>query len=304
MPSDQRQPLVITAPAAAWRQTSSSRTDARCNSLWGTAKRSNMSRRKNTIGSDSFGPHRGAWLAAAGLAAIVSGCGGGTGVRTHSDEKPLTKAEASAGANTVNLSEADVPGWIRRESGGEFKLTRAYVEGARCAGGVDPHRILINRHSPLYHRPQQGSMYSTVLVWPTAALAAKNANAGLSPRGLACFTREEPRERTYKENGAVVRQVRKSLTRLPDPLPRASSSFEFRTIWTNHYPAQPHFKSPFGTTIPIPAETGTVYEDELGFLLGPAQVFLVTLSSLKAMSPSTEQDAFMTIYERAVAHKL
>jgi hypothetical protein len=208
------------------------------------------------------------------------------------------------------LSEADVPGWIRETSGDELKVARTNVEAARCAGAVDPNRILVNRLSPIYHQPQAGaeehvgSMYSVVLVWPTAALAAKNANAFLRPRGVACVARGKPHELTYKAvGGGVVRRVRKSISRLPDPFPRAPASFEFRTIWTEHIPAKPHYKSRLGT-FSFPAETASFYEDELGFVLGPAQVVLVTLSHVQSMPSTTEQDALMTIYERSEAHRL
>jgi hypothetical protein len=147
-------------------------------------------------------------------------------------------------------------------------------------------------------------MYSEVLVWPTATLAAKSAKAYLSARGLACFRREEPRQRTYKEGGVTVHEVLKSMSRLADPLPHVPSSFESRVTWTNHVPAQPHFESAYGRTFTVPAETFTSYEDELGFLAGPAQIYLIAHSTINSMSTNTEQDALLTIYERAERHKL
>jgi hypothetical protein len=242
-------------------------------------------------------------IAVALAALVASGCGRSKPMHTHADDIPLTMGQAVADANAVNLNEADVPGWIREERGLRLKVTSRDVAAARCAGGVDPRRALIVAGSARYSKKDIGSLFSRVVVWPTAALAAQNTAAEGSDRSLECARREERRTRTAKFHGHLVRVVLKGIARLPDPLPTLPTSFAWRTTWTNHVSAYT-VRTPAGSPVEIHATTYRAYEDEITLVAGPAEITLYAFGPLKPMSTATEQDALMTIYERAEARKL
>ncbi len=214
----------------------------------------------------------------------------------------MTVARAVAFASAVNLGQTDVGSGASRSSGGTVKVTPAAIAAAHCAGGVDPRRWVTNRYSSTYHDPDGGSLRSVVLVWPTVALAAENAKAELSARGRACFLREEAGVRTYRASGVLVRQVLKSVSRLPDPLPVVPEAFEWGTIRTDH--ASAHRYDGFGRQITLGPETSSSYEDLFGFVVGPAQIWLVSRSLGTITNSTTERDLLRTIYERAVARRL
>jgi hypothetical protein len=70
--------------------------------------------------------------------------------------------------------------------------SRSSAEFARCFGGVSPNARLVKIHSPEFsagHAAQSQTAQSTVEVWPTAALAARNNASYFSSRGRKCFLR-------------------------------------------------------------------------------------------------------------------
>jgi hypothetical protein len=75
--------------------------------------------------------------------ALAAGCGSSSGSSASSGSPiagtSITKAQATAYAQAVNLGAADVPGTTIIKAEGEGKaLTVAGVEFERCAGGVSP----------------------------------------------------------------------------------------------------------------------------------------------------------------------
>jgi hypothetical protein len=179
-------------------------------------------------------------IALSATAVLVPGCGGSGRASSSNPGSPVTKAQAAAYADAVNLREADL-GWERLRPGGEVKVSRPAVAFSRCGGGVDPHRWVVLTYSTRYGKTGEasaGSMQSNVLVMPMAALAVEDAQAMLSARGFGCFARGQARATIRTASGKVIRRGRGTVTRLASPLPGVADSFEWRTTWTRVLPAR------------------------------------------------------------------
>src|SRR5450759_4081062 len=118
---------------------------------------------------------RGMLLAVAGL---VVGCGSGGSAPALHRTGAISKAEAIAYAQAVNLDVADLPRLTSVSLEHDPKPSRTEVIQARCTHAVDPRRRIVAVEAPT---PQQGSVArgyeeftSVVEVLPTAALAARN----------------------------------------------------------------------------------------------------------------------------------
>jgi hypothetical protein len=150
------------------------------------------------------------WMALSVTAVLVPGCGGSGRASSSNASTPVTKAQALAYADAVNLREADL-GWERVRLGGKVKVSRADVVFARCYGGVDPHRWVVLTYSTRYGKTGEASadsMQSEVLVMPTAALAVEDAGAMLSARGFGCFAREQARATIRTASGRIIHRRR------------------------------------------------------------------------------------------------
>jgi hypothetical protein len=238
-------------------------------------------------------------MALSATAMLMPGCGGSGRASSGNANTPVTKAQAAAYADAVNLREADL-GWERVRSGGVEKVSRADVVFAHCYRGVDPHRWVVLTYSTRYGKTgdaSAGSMQSNVLVMPTAALAAEDAKAMLSARGFACFAHEQAPATIRTASGKVIRRGRGTVTRLASPLPGVADSFEWRTTWTRVLPVQRPRRLHISFTL-------SSYADVLGFLAGPAEVELTSFSVEKPLPIATELQALMAIYKRAEEHKL
>jgi hypothetical protein len=174
---------------------------------------------------------------------------------------------------------------------------------------VDPHRWILDMYSASYHAPGGGTLYSVVAVWPTAALATRNARAEASARGLACDRHEATGEPAYRASGGVLRRTFASVSALPAPLISATTVFARRTIWTDDYSARKlrysARKLRLGRhRVKLGIEQFSSYEDVFGFVVGPAEVWLVASSVKQPIDATNERDTLMTIHARAEAHSL
>jgi hypothetical protein len=223
-------------------------------------------------------------------------------------EAPVTKTKALAYAKVVNLKAVDVPLGEVWGEGERFAPERAEVLAVRCAG-VDTQGAVAALESPTYELPSSSSLYSRVQIWSTAALATQNVEAELSARGLGCIRREGQHSAGYTltENGHTVDRVRTvldSVGRLPSPLTNVPGSFSLRETFTNYVsPRAP--ADVLGAHLPgHPAEALTYDEDTFGFIVGPAEVVLVSHHATKQTSTTAARRALMAIYHRAGTHKL
>jgi hypothetical protein len=231
------------------------------------------------------------------LVALVAGGAtnalGGSG----SASAPITKTQAVAFADAVNLHAADMPGAATPSPGGERTPNAATVRLARCSGGVSPYRWVVYIHSPAFVVGGGEKPYGAefeVVVMPTEALAAKDRKAALSAPGFTCFAREVSSEPSRpRGGGGVVHPGRGVLSRLPSPIPGVDASFEWRWTRTNTETL------PSGRRIRV-----RVYRDVLGFVSGPAEVALYTVSLSHAVPATTEKRLLSLLHSRAEAHQL
>jgi hypothetical protein len=241
---------------------------------------------------------------AVALSVTPAGCGGSAATTSSVARRDrVSTAQAVAYASLVNLGHADLPGWASIDAGGASAPSPAEVAAARCAGGVSPHRWVANVYSASFHSAAAGSLYSEVLVWPTAAVARRNAQAEASARGLACDRLQAADEHAYRASAGLLRRSLVSLSALPASSAGVSTVFAHRTIWTDEYSAR-HQGRLRRNGVKLGPTTLSSYEDVFGFVVGPAQVELVASNVKQPMSAATEGDALRAIYDRAEAHEL
>jgi hypothetical protein len=242
-----------------------------------------------------LGAARSATLLAAGL---LAGCGGATASMVHvtlPTSGRVTRARAIAYAHTVNLRAGDVPGMTVVVPGGEVTApTRAAAEFASCSGGVNPALRIIKLQSPVFSAgdPRQAqTLESTVEVWPTAAVAARNNAAYLSSRGRACFARslEALHNHVNKQHPGQLQYGPLTVTIVASPLPGVSHSF-LRTI------AYPLIRG--GRTRLY------VYHDNFWFIAGPAEVEMDATGFSKPVPTRTEERLLLLLLHRAKAKNL
>ncbi|HEX3874943.1 MAG TPA: hypothetical protein VHW26_12400 [Solirubrobacteraceae bacterium] len=204
---------------------------------------------------------------------------------------PPTKVQAKAYAKAVNLKTGDIPGF---KTGSVSKTTAAdKKEGAasaRCAGGVDPNRAVLDVNSPDFTGKSgivEQDISSEVEVLPSAALVAKDLAAVKTSRGKKCVERSLQKEfAAMKIAGVKFGKVSLQSTSLPAE--GASGSFAIRLT----IPATIH-----GEKIPY-------YADFLAFTLGQSEVTLSALGFGAPVSGSDEQGLFSLLLRRAEAATL
>jgi hypothetical protein len=235
-------------------------------------------------------------FAAAGL--LAGGCGGSrhaTVTGTTAAGAAISKAQATAYAQEVNLVVADIPGATvrsREHESGEAKP--AGVEFARCTGGVSPRRRVANIDSARFRigkKTAATQVKSSVEVMPTAALAAQNYSALRSARGRACIAHLLG----HALEGASTSRVRfgpATASLLPNLLATGKESFGVRV-----------------TTTPTAIVRGkqvrlTVYRDVFDLLAGPVEVNMSATGFGHPPPKATERRLLSLLYTRAETHKL
>jgi hypothetical protein len=208
----------------------------------------------------------------------------------------VTRSQAVAYAHEVNLRASDVPQMTARSSEREkTSVAPAAFEVSRCAGATDPSLRVADVHSPRFVAGMgtaRETVKSDVEVKPSAAIAARDAGAIRSARGLACVTHflehraQEPTLTTQR----ITRQV--AVHSLTAPLPAASGSFEVRIVVTT------------SAARPGGRLSARSYFDALGFVSGPAEVALTATHSTQPPSAETEHRLLELLYGRAKAHRL
>jgi hypothetical protein len=133
---------------------------------------------------------------------------------------------------------------------------------------------------------------SDVEVKPSAALAARDAAAIQSGRGLDCIKRllQRVAERPILSTTRISRKV--AVHSLPSPLPVANGGFDIRIVLT------------ISAARPEGQLSVCSYFDALGFVSGPAEVTLTATHSTQPPSAETEHRLLELLYSRARAHRL
>jgi hypothetical protein len=223
-----------------------------------------------------------ALLAGGGL---IAGCGGSS-VPPLRTSGPITKAEATAYANVVNLGVADVPGMTSDSLESEAKA--AGTVEFRCPGDVSPARRVVHIHSPAFTRGaglRYEAVESEVVVWPTAALAARNRSAFLDRRGRSCVARSvvQAADRLYPS------RVRTGLTTVSfprGPQPSVDATRVSVPLIVIIHRGQPTVRA-------------RTYEDNLHFVAGPTQIVLRVFTVSRPPPVATERRLLSLLHGRA-----
>src|SRR5207302_11503587 len=135
-------------------------------------------------------------LAALAVGALLAGCGGSSHPKTTSTSGAgaVTKGQALALAQAINLKPADVAGFKAIPSSGhetpqEKALTR---DLETCAGGAGEAHKLAEAKSDEFKREAKGlpqEVSSSVSIEQTPAYAERDLKAIRSRRGQACIVK-------------------------------------------------------------------------------------------------------------------
>lgn len=223
-------------------------------------------------------------LVVGGVTIALAGSGGAAA--------PVTKP-ALVFARAVNLRAVDLPRWRSLGLAPEPQpvTNTSDPEFARCVG-VKPNRHVVTVESSQFYRDSFGAraelVTSKVTVVLTASLAARELATLSSARGRLCFARLIQPESTGT-SGVHLRLGRVSW--FPTALPAVAHGFKVRVE---------------GTLTGIKAHNRLthLYIDVLGFVNGPAQIYLVATGWGSPARTSTERRLLALLYGRAEAHKL
>lgn len=240
-------------------------------------------------------------LGAVALLAVgsaLSGCGETATAHGLHSSGPITKAVATAFANAVNLTPADVPGTASIGLEGEHKEGHSLTE--TMCGLRESHVHVADVQSPTFRSGGNGGgvplqeVKSDVEVVATAALAGRKLahieSEIQSPRARACLER------------AYARIFAKELSK-----GRNAFALGRATVSVLH-PAMPRS---FGIALVLPfalkvngltVHTG-LYVDGFGFIDGQAGVSLTAIRFTRPIPTETEQRLLALLYRRAKANQ-
>jgi hypothetical protein len=217
---------------------------------------------------------------------LIAGCGSSS-VPALRTTGAISKAEATPYANAVNLGVADVPGMTSGSLEGETTAA-GYVE-FRCPGDVSGARRVVRIHSPAFFRGEglgYEAVESEVVVWPTAALAARNRSAFLDTPGRACVARHmaQAADRFYPDR---VRTGPAAVSFPRSPQPSVYTTFRVTTpLIVIVHRGQPGVRT-------------RVYVDNVGLVVGPAEIRLRAEAVSRPPPLATERRLLSLLYSRA-----
>jgi hypothetical protein len=250
-------------------------------------------------------------LAVAMIVGVFAGCGGSGPLAATATAKrmaPITKAEAVAYARAVNLRVGDIPLGSVYKGESEAKRSsltprEAACEGAKRGPGHRSTRIIKRQSATLgWSVPGEFQrIYSAVQVLPTAALMVRHNAANRSPRSLTCASRFLPSIIRKAETGRLEFS-RATVSRLPDPLPGIEGAYEYRMAATiiigRSAPVEPV------DYVPQQVKRIRFYLDFFGFVSGPAEINMTTLSAPRPVPRKVEDRLLVLLYSRTQAHRL
>jgi Trypsin len=209
--------------------------------------------------------------------------------------EPPTLARAINRADAVNLTAADVPNTTEVELGGVAPAASAERTFAKCDGGVNPSLRIALVYSPLFarvHGLERTEFTSAVATTPTAAMAARDRTAALSPRAARCAATSDARPPVVRERGDVFHNGRPTVSRLPSPFGEGQGVAGYRSI-TNVIEDQ----SRNGKERLV--RSFHIYLDSFGFLHGDESIALSADSQPQPPSATVEHRLLSLLYSRA-----
>lgn len=207
---------------------------------------------------------------------VVAALAGAPGA---AEAKTTTKAAATAFAKKVNLTAADLPGFTGKPTKTTASDRRTSEMLAKCSGGVDPRRDIVDVPSLDFSLAGTGEeeVSSDVSVLPSAQLVTADLKSVKSARGRKCLTQGTERLLTaMKAPGVKYGTI--TLTTLKRTVPGSDGSFAYR-FRVN--------ATAGGVKVPF-------FVDSFGFASGPAEVGLTTLG-IGQPFPATDEQRLLTL---------
>lgn len=148
--------------------------------------------------------------------------------------------------------------------------------------------MVLDRGSPSFGR-YLTTMESSVVVWPSPALARRAAAADYHVAPTACVKHEERREReaaeadAWVDPGFHIAGGHRTFSKLPFPLPGVADSYGTRTVESNRSITFSDGRSLHNRT------------DRLAFVMGPVVIEIYALNT----SPALERKLLAHLLQRA-----
>ena len=234
------------------------------------------------------------WVAVALLAGLLAGCAGAGASRSRVADPTVGRAQALAYAHAVNLRLRDLPGYAGAASEVEDPEPGRYgLDYERCTGAVSAVHRIAKMSSPEFSAGRSFDsklVKSTVEVWPTPAIVARDNARSHSIRGRACLVRfiVAVNRKINRERKGQMLIGPFTITSVHTPLPGVADGFQTRIDETRLRRSGAVFFH--------------VYRDILGFVSGPAEIELEAIGFVHPVPAATEKQALRTLLERATAN--
>lgn len=220
-----------------------------------------------------------------GATALLAGCGGSSG--SSSGGGP-SAAKATAAANAINLTAADLPGYTSTPN--PTRSNALDQQLSACAGTSAPSTDIVNINSPSFARGsglQQQTVASNVSVKPTDAIVRSDLAALRSSKAQDCLRKLIPGALSSSAN-AGVHFGAVQVTPVPVSVGGADGGFGYRIVVTATAAGQPF----------------SVIVDEFGASAGREEISLNDFAIAKPVAPALEQRLFALLATRAGGHRL
>jgi hypothetical protein len=222
------------------------------------------------------------------LALAVAGCGEGTPPPQAQGEVagPVTKPRVATFAREVQLRATDFPEATFLPPENNDEDDGFEDQFGECVGAdLDPPTIGPFVTPGFYYaeRDERAVFASQIEAAATPYEAKAVVRLLRSERGLSCFQRLAPHSIEASASDDVeIHDV--SVSRLSMPLPSTPDAFGFR----------------IDTTEVKGEQERRVFIDELGFVVGPAQVTLVAAGTPTPVNQNVEANLMLSLYVRAL----
>lgn len=214
--------------------------------------------------------------------ALVAGCGSDA-ASSNSAGMPVTKSEAVAFAQAVNLLPSDLPGAVTEHAPGASEPQSSLSKVIRCARPGRVSQPVGEESSAVFAGHNLFAVVSLVRVMPSEGVAAEELAALASKRGHVCFANAakieggEPHGQTPPIKATFVPLVKLLGT----------GAIGVHTV----------------SRLPHTAASELFYTGIVLFRVGPSEITLITVAS-KRFPTATEGRLLALLYSRAEAHKL
>lgn len=239
---------------------------------------------------------KGSMTASGGVTTVTVPGGASSGKASPHAKPPAgqspSRSQALAFAHAVNLTAADVPGFVATEKHATSSGSEKRLEGQmlRCAGIAGSSQAVAEEGSKDFKLKREiidFSVSSEVAVQSSAAQAQKGLAAIRSAHVRSCFTRYlQQIFKSEQTTGATPGSV--TIQSGTPPAPGMNGSFGWRVTATFLVR---------GIKVPI-------YLDFLGFVDGPSEVTLLSSGLLRPFPATVQQHLFALLQSRARSHHL